>query len=159
MPKGIQTRADHLKEKSGIFLMGGGAVAVLLYSRGKSDLPILMYSINVFLTFTLTELGMSRYWIRTRKDPEHKRWLRNLAIHGTGLSMCLSILIVSVSPLRLVTVSNPMKPWGTAASTSSFLPQRMPAGRAWARTALRSRRVNRPWTTARSRPPGCATSS
>jgi hypothetical protein len=96
MPRRFAQLSDRLVTKNGIFLMGGGAVAVLLYSRGKSDLLILMYSINVFLTFTLTELGMSRYWIRTRKDPAHRRWLRNLAIHGTGLTMCLSILIVSV---------------------------------------------------------------
>jgi K+ transporter len=77
-------------------LMGAGAVAVLLYSKGQSELLILLYSINVFLTFTLTELGMSRYWIRTRHQPEHRSWRRNLVIHGTGLTMCLSILIVSV---------------------------------------------------------------
>jgi K+ transporter len=96
VPHRFAQLSDRLVTKNGIFLMGAGAIAVLLYSRGKSDLLILMYSINVFLTFSLTELGMSRYWIQTRRDPAHKNWRRNLAIHGTGLTMCLSILIVSV---------------------------------------------------------------
>lgn len=96
VPRRFAQLSDRLVTKNGIFLMGGGAIAVLLYSRGKSDLLILMYSINVFLTFTLTELGMSRFWIRGRHDPEHAHWRRNLAIHGTGLTMCLSILIISV---------------------------------------------------------------
>ncbi|HEY6928469.1 MAG TPA: APC family permease, partial [Thermoanaerobaculia bacterium] len=96
VPHRFAQLSDRLVTKNGIFLMGAGAITVLLYSRGQSDLLILMYSINVFLTFTLTELGMSRYWIQTRHQPEHKRWRRNLAIHGTGLTMCLSILIVSI---------------------------------------------------------------
>ena len=96
VPRRFAQLSDRLVTKNGVFLMGAGAVAVLLYSKGKSDLLILMYSINVFLTFTLTELGMSRYWITTRKNPEHRNWRRNLAIHGTGLTMCLSILIVSI---------------------------------------------------------------
>jgi hypothetical protein len=96
VPHRFAQLSDRLVTKNGIWLMGAGAIAVLLYSRGESDLLILMYSINVFLTFSLTELGMSRYWIRTRHDPAHKNWRRNLAIHGTGLTMCLSILIVSI---------------------------------------------------------------
>ena len=97
MPRRFAQLSDRLVTKNGIFVMGAGAVAVLLYSKGQSDLLVLMYSINVFLTFTLTELGMSRYWITTRRDPAHPNWLRNLAIHGTGLTMCLSILIVSIA--------------------------------------------------------------
>jgi Amino acid permease len=115
VPRRFAQLSDRLVTKNGIFLMGAGAVAVLLYSRGKSDLLILMYSINVFLTFTLTELGMSRYWITTRKDPEHKHWLRNLAIHGTGLTMCLSILIVSI--VEKFTEGG----WLTVVVTSSFI--------------------------------------
>ena len=72
-----------------------------------------MYSINVFLTFTLTELGMSRFWIRTRR--EHRDWRRNLAIHGTGLTMCLLILIVSI--LEKFTEGG----WLTVVVTSSFI--------------------------------------
>jgi hypothetical protein len=52
-----------------------------------------MYSINVFITFSLTELGMARHWIVERdKEP---RWKSQLAIHGTGLVMCVSILVIT----------------------------------------------------------------
>jgi hypothetical protein len=48
----------------------------------------------VFLTFSLTELGMSKYWITHRaKEP---RWKSQLVIHGTGLVMCVSILCVTL---------------------------------------------------------------
>src|SRR5215471_15793624 len=115
VPHRFAQLSDRLVTKNGVFLMGAGAIAVLLYSRGKSDLLILMYSINVFLTFSLTELGMSRYWITTRHEPAHKNWRRNLAIHGTGLTMCLSILIVSI--VEKFTEGG----WLTVVVTSSFI--------------------------------------
>jgi amino acid transporter len=115
VPHRFAQLSDRLVTQNGVVLMGVGAVAVLLYSKGRSDLLILMYSINVFLTFTLTELGMSRYWIQTRRQPNHGSWRRNLAIHGTGLTMCLSILIVSVA--EKFTEGG----WLTVVVTSSFI--------------------------------------
>jgi hypothetical protein len=116
VPHRFSQLSDRLVTNNGIFLMGLGAVAVLLYSRGASDLLVLMYSINVFLTFTLTELGMARHWIREgRADSSHFHWRRNLAIHGTGLMMCLSILIVSV--VEKFTEGG----WLTVVVTSSFV--------------------------------------
>ena len=125
MPRRFAQLSERLVTKNGIFLMGAGAIAVLLYSRGKSDLLILMYSINVFLTFTLTELGMSRYWIQTRK--KHPEWRRNLAIHGTGLTMCLSILVVSV--VEKFTEGG----WLTVVVTSSFIALAFAIGRHYRR--------------------------
>jgi hypothetical protein len=69
-------------------------MATLLYTRGDIATLLVMYSINVFLTFSLTELGMVRHWIQDRhKEP---RWRRKLAIHGTGLVLCASILCVTI---------------------------------------------------------------
>jgi hypothetical protein len=53
-----------------------------------------MYSINVFLTFSLSNLGMSHFWIKHRR--EHKDWYRHLPVHAVGLGLCLTILIVTV---------------------------------------------------------------
>jgi hypothetical protein len=52
-----------------------------------------MYSINVFLTFSLSNFGMSKFWIENRKD--HSDWFRNLLVHLVGLTLCLTILIVT----------------------------------------------------------------
>ena len=43
---------------------------------------VVMYSINVFLTFSLSNLGMSRFWIQHRK--EHDDWYRHLPMHLVG---------------------------------------------------------------------------
>jgi K+ transporter len=74
--------------------MGGAAIALLVYSKGHISTLIIMYSINVFLTFSLSQLGMSRFFIKNRKtDP---LWIKHLPVHLVGLAVCLSILIVTV---------------------------------------------------------------
>jgi len=74
-------------------LMGGAAVLLLLYSHGNIETLVVMYSINVFLTFSLSELGMSRFFIKNRKTEPH--WKKHLPVHLTGLTLCLTILIIT----------------------------------------------------------------
>ena len=94
MPHRFSQLSDRLVTKNGIYLMGLAAIAALIYTRGDISTLVVMYSINVFITFSLTELGMARHWIKDRaKEP---RWKSQLAIHGTGLVMCVSILVVIV---------------------------------------------------------------
>jgi K+ transporter len=52
-----------------------------------------MYSINVFMTFSLSELGMSRFYIRRRK--EDSKWMQHLSVHLTGLTLCGTILVIT----------------------------------------------------------------
>lgn len=79
--------------QNGVILMGGTAIALLIYSKGNITTLIVMYSINVFLTFSLSELGMSRFFIRHRKtDPN---WKKHLPVHLTGLTICLTILTIT----------------------------------------------------------------
>ena len=94
MPHRFSQLSDRLVTQNGVFLMGLAAIAALLYTRGDITMLVVMYSINVFLTFSLTELGMARHWIIDRhKEP---RWKSQLAIHGTGLVLCLTILCVTL---------------------------------------------------------------
>jgi predicted HicB family RNase H-like nuclease len=53
-----------------------------------------MYSINVFLTFSLSQFGMSRFFIKNRRT--EAKWKQHLSIHLTGLIFCLTILSVTI---------------------------------------------------------------
>jgi amino acid transporter len=64
----------------------------LLATRGDITHLVTMYSINVFLTFSLSQIAMLRYWFRQR-GPGLKR---GLLIHGVALVLCLAILIGTV---------------------------------------------------------------
>lgn len=82
-----------LTMRNGIVLMGTAAIALLIHTRGAVSSLIVMYSINVFVTFSLSQLGMSRFFIqRRREDPQ---WLRHLAVHLIGLLLCVTILVIT----------------------------------------------------------------
>jgi amino acid transporter len=93
-PHRFASLSDRLTMQNGVLVMGGSAILLLLYSGGRITTLIIMYSINVFLTFSLSQLGMSRFFIKNRKkDP---LWKRHLPVHLVGLSVCLAILTVTV---------------------------------------------------------------
>jgi amino acid transporter len=94
MPHRFAALSERLSMQNGVMLMGVTSTLALVYTNGNVEKLVVMYSINVFLTFTLSNLGMARFWIQHRK--QHPDWLRNLPIHLVGLCLCLTILIVTV---------------------------------------------------------------
>jgi hypothetical protein len=60
-------------------------------SRGSVDFLVVLYSINVFITFSLSQLGMVRHWWAERRTVED--WLRKLSINGIGLILTTFILV------------------------------------------------------------------
>jgi K+ transporter len=62
----------------------------MFLSHGSVKFLVVLYSINVFITFFLSQLGMVRYWIRKRR--KIKGWLGKLAVNGVGLAMTAFIL-------------------------------------------------------------------
>jgi amino acid transporter len=93
LPHRFAALSERLSMQNGVLLMGGTSIAALLYTHGNVEKLVVMYSINVFLTFSLSNLGMARFWIRNRK--EHKDWARHLPVHLVGLALCVTILIVT----------------------------------------------------------------
>jgi amino acid transporter len=91
-------RFSHLSERlvtqNGILLMGIGAIALILYSRGSISVLVTLYAINVFITFSLSQLGMLRLWLARRKT--HGKWFGKFLINGTGFVVCFTMLIVMI---------------------------------------------------------------
>lgn len=94
VPHKFRYLSTRLVTQNGIVLMGVAALAILLWSRGKVDLLVVLYSINVFLTFSISLAGLCRYWIGHRTDD--KRWPYRLLLSSIGLLVTGSILIVTV---------------------------------------------------------------
>jgi len=92
-PHRFASLSDRFTIQNGVLLMGGASVMLLLYARGSIQTLVVMYSINVFLTFSLSELGMSRFFIKNRR--KEKEWKKHLPVHLTGLTLCLTILIIT----------------------------------------------------------------
>ena len=93
MPHKFRYLSTRLVTQNGVLLMGAAALGILALSRGKVDFLVVLYSINVFLTFTLSLTGLCIYWIKHRHDD--RRWKRRLALSATGLVVTLGILLVT----------------------------------------------------------------
>ncbi len=83
--------SDRLVTQNGILLMGVTSLVMMLLSKGSVDFLIVLYSINVFITFSLSQLGMVKHWWQERKS--EKKWFRKLSLNGVGLILTLFILI------------------------------------------------------------------
>jgi hypothetical protein len=94
-PHRFSLLSDHLVTRDGIWFMGLTSLCFLVYTQGKVNLLVVMYSINVFLTFTLSQLGMCRHWWEVRR--KQSVWLRKLCVNGLGLLLTGTILVVTVT--------------------------------------------------------------
>jgi len=94
VPHRFAQLSDRLVTKHGILLMGLSAAALMIYTQGKVSFLVVLYSINVFLTFSLTQLGMSKFWV-TEGRQRSAHWWRYLVVHGAGLLLCMTILVIT----------------------------------------------------------------
>jgi hypothetical protein len=94
VPHRFAALSERLTTQNGILLMGIAALAALAYTIGNVSHLVVMYSINVFLTFSLSMLAMLRFWYRNRQSRAH--WRTRLALFGSGLALCGTILMVTV---------------------------------------------------------------
>ncbi len=90
-PTRFSSLSDRLVTKNGILIMGIASIGLMIYSHGNVGFLVILYSINVFITFSLSQLGMVRHWWINRKS--EKGWLKKLLINGIGLTLTLFILI------------------------------------------------------------------
>lgn len=91
VPSRFASLSDRFVTQNGVLLMGGTALAAMLITRGSVGLLIVLYSINVFITFSLSQLGMVRHWWQVRA--ETPRWRHRFAVNGVGLALTSFILI------------------------------------------------------------------
>ena len=94
MPHWFANLSERLATHNGILLMGIAALAALLYTEGKVDRLVIMYSINVFLTFSLSMIGMCRLWWQRQSQQPIGR--RRLTLFAFGEVLCVAILCVTV---------------------------------------------------------------
>jgi amino acid transporter len=113
VPRRFRILSERLVTQNGILTMGIAAAVVLAYTKGAVGLIVVMYSINVFLTFTLSQAGMARHWIAVRRREVH--WRRRLAVTVVGALVTGAILVVTV------TLKFGEGGWVTLVATSAFI--------------------------------------
>ncbi len=72
--------SDRLVMQKGIMMMGGAALVAMVLTNGSVKYLVVLYSINVFITFFLSQLGMVRHWWRVRA--KERQWEKKLFVNG-----------------------------------------------------------------------------
>jgi amino acid transporter len=92
MPRQFSFRGDRLAFSWGIVLLSLVAAALLVYFGGVTTLLIPLYSVGVFVCFTLSQTGMVLHW---RRHPE-RGWWRRAAINAVGAVLTAVVLAIVV---------------------------------------------------------------
>jgi amino acid transporter len=92
VPRQFRQLSSRLVTQNGVVLMGISSVLILLWSGGNVNLLVVLYSINVFLTFSLSLLGLCIYWWSQRRRESH--WLRRMLLSALGLVITSGILAI-----------------------------------------------------------------
>ena len=90
-PARFASLSDRFVAHNGILLMGGAAFILIMVSGGAVSWLVVLYSINVFITFSLSQLGMIRHWWNDRAT--EPSWKSKLAINSIGFALTATILV------------------------------------------------------------------
>ena len=93
MPRQFSFRGDRLAYSWGIVLLAGVAFALLAAFGGDTHSLIPLYSVGVFVCFTLSQVGMVRHWW----DERSAGWHWRMAVNAGGAVLTAVVLVVVVS--------------------------------------------------------------
>ncbi len=94
MPRRFAALSERLTQENGILLMSLASLAALLYTGGDVSRLVVMYSINVFLTFSLSIFGMLKSYLKSKRQRSH--WGSGVATFAIGFILCATILVITV---------------------------------------------------------------
>ncbi len=76
VPKRFSFLSSRLVTQNGILFFALAALVVLLWTKGHVSLLVVLYSINVFITFSMSLFGLCVYWCKHRPS----RWIGQLTL-------------------------------------------------------------------------------
>jgi amino acid transporter len=95
LPRRFASLSERLTMQNGVFLIGISSLLLLIYTKGSVAHLVVMYSINVFITFSLSQFGMVRFFFK--RKTAIKKWKKYIVIHSAGLALCLFILTATIA--------------------------------------------------------------
>ncbi len=90
MPRQLRNRGDRLVFSNGVFVLAMLAVLLLIAFDAQVSRLIQLYVVGVFTSFTLSQLGMVRRWLRTRE----RGWMRSVAFNAIGAVTTAIVLVI-----------------------------------------------------------------
>ena len=92
MPRQFSFRGDRLAFSLGIVVLGVVAAALVVLFKGETTALIPLYSVGVFVSFTISQSGMVRHWLHERTPG----WIYRISINAFGavLTGVVSIVVL-----------------------------------------------------------------
>jgi amino acid transporter len=98
LPRQLHTRGDRLAFSNGIGFLSVAALLAIIAFRAELTALIQLYIVGVFISFTLSQIGMVRHWtrlLRTETDPSVRRkMIRSRVVNTIGLLSTGAVLLV-----------------------------------------------------------------
>lgn len=94
VPRQFRQLSSRMVTQNGVLVMGVCALVVLALTHGKVSLLVVLYSINVFMTFSLSLFGLCRHWLDERRLG--RRWRGSFTLSAIGFGTVVFILLVTI---------------------------------------------------------------
>ena len=97
LPRQLHTRGDRLAFSNGIVTLAFMAIVLIVAFDAQVTKLIQLYIVGVFVSFTISQIGMVRHWnrlLRGNPGAEAARMRRSRAINAVGATLCGTVLIV-----------------------------------------------------------------
>lgn len=76
LPRQLATRGDRLVFSNGVLILSLLACALVVFFKGEEQAMLPLYALGVFISFTLSQVGMVVHWKRLRSAEEAKRRIK-----------------------------------------------------------------------------------
>jgi amino acid transporter len=98
LPRQLHTRGDRLAYSNGILVLAFFAIVLIISFNADVTALIQLYVVGVFVSFTVSQLGMLRHWtrlLRVEDNPAVRgRMIRSRVINAIGLTMTATVLVI-----------------------------------------------------------------
>ena len=98
LPRQLHTRGDRLAFSNGILFLSGVAIVAIVAFHAEVTALIQLYIVGVFISFTLSQIGMVRHWTRLLRHendpPARRRMMRSRVVNAVGLVCTGTVLFI-----------------------------------------------------------------
>jgi amino acid transporter len=98
LPRQFENRGDRLVFSNGVIVLAVVASVLIWVFDANLDRLIQLYVVGVFTSFTLSQTGMVRHWLKVKRQggPQAARWRSSIVINAVGAVATFVVLAIVI---------------------------------------------------------------
>jgi amino acid permease-like protein len=98
LPRQFENRGDRLVFSNGVIVLAIMASILIWVFDANLDRLIQLYVVGVFTSFTLSQTGMVRHWLKIKREggPGARGWRRSIVINSVGAAATFVVLAIVI---------------------------------------------------------------